>query len=98
MYFKLTSGGSIHLSAEYRDILGASGMPIPSRIGLGVEANIAGKIQLRGGINAGWLTWGVGLTGRKSALHFGFYSEERGTGFLSEGDPRWFLQWEARVF
>jgi hypothetical protein len=98
MHFKLTNGGAIHVAAEYRDLLGASGMPILSKVALGVEADLNGKFQLRGGLNAGYISYGLGYRTRRHALHIGYFIDERGTGFWADGDPRWMLQWEGRIF
>jgi hypothetical protein len=98
MHFKLTSGGVIHVAAEYRDMLGASGASILSKVGLGVEADLASKIQLRGGVNAGWVSFGVGFRSKKNEFHVGYFVDERGAAFLGDGDPRWMLQWEGRLF
>jgi len=98
MHFKLTNGGVIHVAAEYRDILGASGMPLLTKIGLGVEADINGRFQFRGGVNTGYISYGVGYRTGKQEFHLGYFIDERGAGFWSNGDPRWMLQWEGRLF
>ncbi len=98
MHFKLTSGGAVHVAAEYRDILGASGESILSRTALGLEVDIGSKFQIRGGVGAARLSYGFGLRGRKSDLQLVWYGEDWGPGLLTNGDPRWALQWRARLF
>ncbi len=98
MHFKLGSGGGVHVAAEYRDLIGASGESILSRTALGIEVDLGSKFQIRGGVGAARLSYGVGYRGRKSDLQLVWYGEDWGPGLLTNGDPRWALQWRARLF
>ncbi|MEO5971422.1 MAG: hypothetical protein ABIQ95_15970 [Bdellovibrionia bacterium] len=94
----LGKGSFLNIIAEYRDILSQSQVALLGRISLGAELAVRGRYFFRGGWGAGYPSAGLAIRTRKSELSLAWYATEIGTGYLSQGDTRFMLQYQIRSF
>jgi len=95
---RLGRGAVLTLVVEDRDITNTSGMAFLGHFAAGAEINLRNKIFLRGGWGSGYPSAGFGFRSSSSDISFAWYSEEIGTGYLSQRDIRYMMQYQIKAF
>ncbi len=86
--------GDLTLAADYVDIFGQfpGDYDVAKRIHLGLEYSLTKIIRLRGGVNQGYMTYGVGVEEKNIQFDVLSYAEEVGTHSGQQGDRRYMLR------
>ncbi len=95
---KLGSGINSRWAYVLRDATGSSGISILGRSALGLELDFGRKFFVRTGVAGGYPSAGIGFTTPRGDFHLSWFSEETGSGFRSERDIRYMMQFQVRAF
>jgi hypothetical protein len=96
---KVGQGATFNLVLVDRDMMNVSGMTFIGHFALGAELNIRERIFIRGGWGSGYPAAGLGLRSTRGAeLSFSWYTEELGSGYLSQGDTKFLMQYRMKSF
>ncbi len=95
---KIGSGVYSNLILQYRDFTNRSGVSLFGRLCAGAEISFRDVFFLRGGWGSGYPSAGIGLRRRQGEFSFTWYSEEIGSSYLEQRDPRYLLQYQVRAF
>jgi hypothetical protein len=95
---RLGRGTYLNLVVEDRDATNASNVAPLGHLALGGELSFGDKFVLRGGWSGGYPSAGIALRKRGSEFSLTYYSEEIGTGYLSQADTRFMMQYQIRAF
>ncbi len=94
---RLGRGAILTVVLEERDIMNSSGDAFLGHFALGMEIDFRNRFFLRGGWGGGYPSAGIGLSRPGAEFSIAWYTEEIGTGYLSQGDTRFVLQYQLRI-
>lgn len=83
---------------QTRDLSDRTHVTYMAHIAAGMEVDFNGKLQLRGGFGSGYPCAGIGIKRRGAQFDLSVYSEEIGSGYLSQKDTRYLLQYQMGNF
>lgn len=83
---------------QSRDFTDRTHVTYMAHIAAGMEVDFNGKLQLRGGFGSGYPCAGIGIKRRGAQFDFTVYSEEIGSGYLSQKDTRYVFQYQMGNF
>lgn len=95
---RLGQGLTVNYTAQLRDITSTSGVSILGRAAFGMEFNFRDQFFIRGGLGSMYPCAGVGFKRKTAEFNFSWFSEEVGTGLLSDRDMKFMIQYQIRAF
>jgi hypothetical protein len=95
---KVGGGVAFNLVAEGRDVLRRSMATWAARACLGLELSFNERVYIRGGWGSGYPAGGIGIRGKSTEFSITYSTEEWGTGYHSQADTKYMVQYQIRPF